>query len=116
MRPSTVSKATPERGQRTRIKARPRMPGTDPQRLLQCRYQRLIGDGEGCLSGPIGFVQVLHSGRSAERTLWDSMDAVSLEQHMHSEGVGQLLVRLLTGNFEEAVAGRREKRPPPFRD
>jgi hypothetical protein len=37
-----------------------------------------------------------------------------LEQHI--EGVGQLLVRLLTGNFEEAVAARKEKRPPQFRD
>lgn len=34
----------------------------------------------------------------------------------HIEGVGQLLVRLLTGNFEEAVAARKEKRPPQFRD
>ena len=51
-----------------------------------------------------------------KRTLWDSMDAASLEQHMHSEGVGQLLVRLMTGNFEEAVAARKEKRSPQFRD
>jgi len=35
---------------------------------------------------------------------------------MHQEGLGQLLVRLLTGNFEEAVAARKEKRDPLFRD
>ena len=29
---------------------------------------------------------------------------------MHAEGVGQLLVRLMTENFEEAVAARKEKR------
>ena len=37
-----------------------------------------------------------------------------MEQHI--EGVGQMLVRLLTGNFEEAVAARKEERPPQFRD
>ncbi|WP_281286891.1 hypothetical protein [Nonomuraea turkmeniaca] len=42
---------------------------------------------------------MLHSERSAERTLWDSMDAASREQHMHREGVGRLLVRLPTGDF-----------------
>jgi enoyl-CoA hydratase len=51
-----------------------------------------------------------------KRTLQDSLDASSLEQHMHAEGVGQLFVRLMTGNFEEAVAARREKRDPQFRD
>jgi len=51
-----------------------------------------------------------------KRTLWSSLDAASLEQHMHQEGLGQLLVRLLTGNFEEAVAARKEKRDPLFRD
>ncbi|HYG92133.1 MAG TPA: enoyl-CoA hydratase-related protein, partial [Nocardioides sp.] len=51
-----------------------------------------------------------------KRTLWDGMDAASLENHMHAEGTGQLLVRLLTQNFEEAVVARKEKRPPQFRD
>ena len=35
---------------------------------------------------------------------------------MHAEGVGQLLVRLMTQNFEEAVAARNEKREPRFLD
>ena len=51
-----------------------------------------------------------------KRTLQDSLDAASLEQHMHAEGVGQLLVRLLTKNFEEAIDARKEKRNPIFRD
>jgi enoyl-CoA hydratase len=51
-----------------------------------------------------------------KRTLQDSLDAASLEQHMHAEGVGQLLVRLMTQNFEEAVAARKEKREPRFLD
>ncbi|MEZ0580713.1 enoyl-CoA hydratase [Nocardioides sp. MH1] len=51
-----------------------------------------------------------------KRTLVDGLDAASFEQHMHAEGVGQLLVRLLTRNFEEAVVARKEKRDPVFRD
>jgi enoyl-CoA hydratase len=35
---------------------------------------------------------------------------------MQAEGLGQLFVRLLTGNFEEAVAARAEQRPPVFTD
>ena len=51
-----------------------------------------------------------------KRTLWSSLDASSLEQHMRQEGLGQLYVRLLTGNFDEAVTARREGRPPVFKD
>lgn len=51
-----------------------------------------------------------------KRTLIDAQSAAGFEQHMHGEGLGQLLVRLLTGNFEEAVAARNEKRSPHFRD
>lgn len=51
-----------------------------------------------------------------KRSLWSSLDAASLEQHMHQEGLGQLYVRLLTQNFDEAVAARKESRPPVFRD
>jgi enoyl-CoA hydratase len=51
-----------------------------------------------------------------KRTLWSGVDAASLEGHMQAEGLGQLFVRLLTGNFEEAVAARAEKRPPVFTD
>ncbi len=51
-----------------------------------------------------------------KRTLWSGMDASSLAQHMQQEGLGQLYVRLLTSNFEEAVAARKEGRPAVFRD
>lgn len=51
-----------------------------------------------------------------KRTLWSGLDAASLEGHMQAEGLGQLFIRLLTGNFEEAVAARAEKRPPVFTD
>ncbi|OMB88330.1 enoyl-CoA hydratase [Mycolicibacterium conceptionense] len=51
-----------------------------------------------------------------KRTLWSGLDAASLEGHMQAEGLGQLFVRLLTANFEEAVSARAEKRPPVFTD
>ena len=51
-----------------------------------------------------------------KRTLWSGLDATSLEGHMQAEGLGQLYIRLLTGNFEEAVAARAEKRAPVFTD
>ena len=51
-----------------------------------------------------------------KRTLWSGLDAGSLEAHMQAEGLGQLFVRLLTANFEEAVAARAEKRSPVFTD
>lgn len=51
-----------------------------------------------------------------KRTLWSGLDATSLEGHMQAEGLGQLFVRLLTANFEEAVAARAERRDPVFTD
>jgi enoyl-CoA hydratase len=51
-----------------------------------------------------------------KRTLWTGLDAGTLEGHMQAEGLGQLFVRLLTSNFEEAVAARAEKRAPAFTD
>ena len=51
-----------------------------------------------------------------KRTLWTGLDASTLEGHMQAEGLGQLYVRLLTANFEEAVAARAEQRAPSFPD
>ncbi|MCH9667054.1 MAG: enoyl-CoA hydratase [Actinomycetia bacterium] len=51
-----------------------------------------------------------------KRTLWSGLDATSLEGHMQAEGLGQLYLRMLTGNFEEAVAARAQKRAPVFTD
>ena len=48
--------------------------------------------------------------------LWASLDAGSLHAHLDHEGIAQLFVRLTTRNFEEAVAARKEKRPPQFKD
>lgn len=51
-----------------------------------------------------------------KRTLWSGLDAGSLESHMQAEGLGQLYIRLLTSNFEEAVAARKDGRAPVFTD
>lgn len=51
-----------------------------------------------------------------KRTLWSGMEASSLDAHMQAEGLGQLYVRLLTANFQEATAARKEGRPPLFTD
>ncbi len=51
-----------------------------------------------------------------KRTLWSSLDASSLEAHMQAEGIGQLYVRMLTANFEEATRARKEGRAPEFTD
>jgi enoyl-CoA hydratase len=51
-----------------------------------------------------------------KRLLWSSLDASSLSAHMQHEGVSQLFVRNLTGNFEEMIRARREGRPPVYLD
>ena len=51
-----------------------------------------------------------------KRTLWTGLDAGTREGHMQAEGLGQLYVRLLTANFEEAVTARAQGRPPVFTD
>lgn len=51
-----------------------------------------------------------------KRTLWSGLDANGMEGHMQAEGLGQLYIRLLTDNFEEAVAARAQKRAPVFTD
>jgi enoyl-CoA hydratase len=53
---------------------------------------------------------------TTKRLLWSSLDAGSLSSHMDHEGRAQLYVRLTTQNFEEAVAARRQKRSPVYRD
>jgi enoyl-CoA hydratase len=70
--------------------------------LLEVCYQ--MAEGIAAFSRP--------GTELTKRTLWTGMDAASLEGHMQAEGLGQLFVRLLTANFEEAVAARAEKRDP----
>jgi enoyl-CoA hydratase len=72
--------------------------------LLEVCYQ--MAEGIAAFSRP--------GTELTKRTLWTGMDAASLEGHMQAEGLGQLFVRLLTANFEEAVAEGAEKRNPPF--
>lgn len=52
----------------------------------------------------------------AKRLLWSSLDASSLSSHMHHEGVAQLYVRNLTGNFEEMIRARKDGRTPVYLD
>lgn len=52
----------------------------------------------------------------AKRLLWSSLDASSLSAHMQHEGVAQLFVRNLTGNFEEMIRARKEDRTPVYLD
>jgi enoyl-CoA hydratase len=51
-----------------------------------------------------------------KRSLHAGISAGSLESHMPLEGIGQLYLRLLTDNFEEATRARKEGRPAKFRD
>lgn len=51
-----------------------------------------------------------------KRSLHAGISAGSLESYMPVEGIGQLYLRLLTDNFEEATRARQEGRPPKFRD
>ena len=51
-----------------------------------------------------------------KRSLHAGIAAGSLESYMPMEGIGQLYLRLLTDNFEEAVRARAEGRAAVFRD
>jgi enoyl-CoA hydratase len=51
-----------------------------------------------------------------KKSLHAGMSATSLETYLPSEGIGQLYLRLLTDNFEEATRARQEGRPAVFRD
>jgi len=52
----------------------------------------------------------------AKRLLWSGLDAASLEAHMRHEGVAQLYLRNLTGNFEEMIRARKDHRTPVYLD
>jgi enoyl-CoA hydratase len=51
-----------------------------------------------------------------KKSLHAGQSATSLETYLSSEGIGQLYLRLLTSNFEEATLARKEGRPPVFKD
>ena len=46
-----------------------------------------------------------------KKSLHAGQSATSLETYLPSEGLGQLYLRLLTGNFEEATLARKDGRP-----
>jgi enoyl-CoA hydratase len=52
----------------------------------------------------------------AKRVLWAGLDSSSLEGHIRHEGISQLYVRNLTGNFEEMIRARKAGRPPVYLD
>lgn len=52
----------------------------------------------------------------AKRVLWSGLDSSSLEAHIRHEGISQLYVRNLTGNFEEMIRARKEGRTPEYLD
>jgi enoyl-CoA hydratase len=52
----------------------------------------------------------------SKQMLWTGVDAGSLQSHMTHEGHTQLLIRLTTKNFEEAIRARKAKRKPEFKD
>jgi enoyl-CoA hydratase len=51
-----------------------------------------------------------------KKSLLAGISATSLETYLSSEGIGQLYLRLLTDNFEEATRARKEGRPARFTD
>jgi enoyl-CoA hydratase len=51
-----------------------------------------------------------------KKSLHAGASATSLDTYLTSEGIGQLYLRLLTGNFEEATQARKEGREPRFTD
>ena len=78
----------------------------EPDALLETCYDMA--------DGLIGWSRV--GVEMAKRLLWSSLDASSLSAHMHHEGVAQLYVRNLTGNFEEMMRARKEDRTPVYLD
>ena len=78
----------------------------EPEDLLERCYE--IGARIAALSRP--------GVELTKRMLWAGVEASSYAAHMRSEMNAQLLVRMTTRNFEEAVQARQEKRPPIFKD
>lgn len=62
----------------------------------------------------IGFSQL--GVELTKQMLWAGLESGSLHSHMNHEGHAQLFMRMTTGNFEEAIKARREKRAPKFED
>lgn len=61
-----------------------------------------------------GFSQI--GVEMTKQVLWSGLSAGSLQDQMKHEGNAQLLVRMTTRNFEEAIRARKEQRSPKFED
>jgi enoyl-CoA hydratase len=57
-----------------------------------------------------------HGVSMTKRVLWANLEGTSLVQAMDLENRNQLLVRLTTGNLDEAIRARREGREPEYVD
>jgi enoyl-CoA hydratase len=57
-----------------------------------------------------------HGVSMTKRALWANLEVGSLTAAIDLESRNQLLVRLTTENLQEAIAARREKRKPHYRD
>ena len=62
----------------------------------------------------VGFSQI--GLEMTKEMMWAGLEAGSRKSHMHHEAQAQLLVRMTTENFEEAIRARKQKRPPVFKD
>ena len=57
-----------------------------------------------------------HGLAMTKKVLWSSLETASLEAAIDLENRNQLLVRLTTQNLQEAIAARKQKRPPRYHD
>jgi len=57
-----------------------------------------------------------HGVAMTKRVMWASLECGSLEAAIDLENRNQLLVRMTTENLDEAIAARRERRKPVYRD
>ena len=57
-----------------------------------------------------------HGLAMTKKVLWSNLETGSLEAAIDLENRNQLLVRLTTQNLQEAIAARKQKRPPRFED
>lgn len=57
-----------------------------------------------------------HGLAMTKRVLWANLETPSLTAAIDLENRNQLLVRMTTQNLQEAIAARRQKRPPRYED
>ncbi|HVN84428.1 MAG TPA: enoyl-CoA hydratase-related protein [Candidatus Binatia bacterium] len=57
-----------------------------------------------------------HGLAMTKKVLWSNLETGGLEAAIDLENRNQLLVRMTTQNLQEAIAARKQKRPPRFED